>query len=74
MSEGFELCDVLGRASGLVIHSGIVAGGTGVPDGNVVPTQEAVVVVVEVFVVVHWCGTAIGGCGGDGCGWKDAWG
>ena len=73
MSQGFELRDVLACASSLVIHFGIVAGGAGVPNGNVVATREAVFVVVEVFVVVHWCGTAIGRCG-DKCGRKNAQG
>ena len=72
VSKGFKLGDVLARASGLVIGPGIVACRAGVPNGHVVATREAVVVVVKMFVVVHWCGAAIGGCCGCGCGWKNA--
>lgn len=63
VAEGFELRNVLASASGLVICSGIVAGCAGVPNGHVVTAREAVVVVVEVLIVVHWSGAAIGRCG-----------
>ncbi len=36
MCQGFELCDVLACAPSLVIHFGIVTGGAGVPQGNIV--------------------------------------
>ena len=69
MSQGFELRDVLACASSLVIHFGIVAGGAGVPQGYVVAAGEAVVVIVEVFCVVHRCRAAICWCGGWGGGY-----
>ena len=47
MSQGFELCDVLARAPSLVIHFGIVAGGAGVTQGDIIAAGEAVIVVVE---------------------------
>ena len=61
--QGFILCDVLARAPGLMVAFGITAGGAGVPDGDVVAACEAVVEVVEVFVVVGWRGA------GKGWGW-----
>jgi len=74
VSEGFVLCNVLARAPGLVVEFGIVAGGAGVPDGDVVAAQEAVVVIVEVFVVVGWRGVAVGGWCGSGSGYgRDDW-
>ncbi len=72
VSQGFVLCHVLARAPGLMIEFGITAGGAGVPDGDVVATGEAVVVVVEVFVVVGWSGAGKGRCGHGSCGgWHD---
>ncbi len=62
MSQGFVLCHILARASGLMIEFGITAGGAGVPDGDIVATGEAVVEVVEVFVVVGRCGAGRGRC------------
>ena len=70
MSKGFILRNVLARAPGLMIEFGITAGGAGVPDGDVVAAGEAVVVVVEVFVVVGWRGAGKGRCRhGPCCGW-----
>ena len=63
MSQGFELRDVLACASSLVIHFGIVAGGAGVPQGDIVAAGEAVIVVVEVLCVVHRGSAAICQCG-----------
>ena len=60
VTEGLELRYVLASASDLVIRSGIVAGCAGVPNSHVVAAQETVVLVVEVFVVVHRSGAAIG--------------
>ena len=52
MAERFILRDVLASAAGLMVALGVRAGGTGVPDGNIISTGETVVVVVEPFVVV----------------------
>jgi len=74
VSEGFVLCNVLVRATGLVVEFGIFACGAGVPDGNVVAARETVVVVVEVFVAVGWRGAAVGGWCGSGSGYgHDDW-
>ena len=62
VSQGFVLCHVLVHAPGLMIEFGITAGGAGVPDGDVVAAGEAVVEVVEVFVVVGWRGAGRGRC------------
>ncbi len=66
MSKGFILCDILAHAPGLMVEFGIAAGGTCVPDGNIVATRETVVEVVEMFVVVGWRIVAKG-CGSRGC-------
>ena len=52
MAECFILRDVLASAAGLMVALGVRAGGTGVPDRNIISTGETVVVVVEPFVVV----------------------
>lgn len=71
MSQGFILCNVLARAPGLMVAFGITAGGASVPDGDVVAACEAVVVVVEVFVVVGWRGAGKGRCRHGSCGgWR----
>ncbi len=71
MSQCFKLRNVLAHATSLVIHFRIVAGGAGVPQGNIIAAREAVVVVVEVFGVVHQHSAAIGKCGSR-CGGENA--
>ncbi len=53
MAEHFILRDVLASAAGLMVAFGVRAGGADVPDGYIISTGEAVVVVVEPFVVVR---------------------
>ncbi len=61
MAERFILRDILVVIeAGLMVTFGARADGTSVPDGYIISTGEAVVVVVEPFVFVR--GTCVRGC------------
>ena len=53
MAKRFIPRNVLASAASLMVAFRVRAGGAGVPDGYIISTGEAVVVVVELFVVVR---------------------
>ena len=60
---------ILTGASLLVIAFALIASCAGVPNGNIVPAREAIVVVVVPLVGVGWCVAAAPSTGGGWSGW-----